>query len=368
MKRRESSFGSFGNLRGNIFLFEDTEYNDEWGSIEEHVRQMERVRKDYRDLAQDMTRKEQDMATEIKNTGKTLTDLEKRVLKDENVSGDPSRKSEISSALKEKKRLLETMSKVLPQKSSLILRLSLGDINVTLPRLADRLKYKESYELFKLRMTFVAFVFTFGRMILVDFLGKEFRILDVLFQCFLAWYYSTITLREHVLIANGSHIRQWWLWHHYLSLVILAVVLVWPDGTTYRLFYPHFNVFACFLGFVQLLEFQYQRKRLYTLRALGKTDAMDVPAEGVQVQWSCGLPLLFPFLLLCQVWILYVGYFLTTLAGLAECTEWQVPTLAALFLVVGVGNLYTNMITGRKVIRYLIVGGTAPPPSGEATS
>lgn len=41
-----------------------------------------------------------------------------------------------------------------------MLQLSLGDINVTLPRLGDRMRYKTNYENFKLQMTFVGLVFT----------------------------------------------------------------------------------------------------------------------------------------------------------------------------------------------------------------
>lgn len=41
-----------------------------------------------------------------------------------------------------------------------MLQLSLGDINVTMPRIGDRMKYKSNYENFKLKMTFIGIIFT----------------------------------------------------------------------------------------------------------------------------------------------------------------------------------------------------------------
>lgn len=43
---------------------------------------------------------------------------------------------------------------------SFMLQLSLGDINVTLPRIGDRMRYKTHYENFKLKMTVVGLIFT----------------------------------------------------------------------------------------------------------------------------------------------------------------------------------------------------------------
>lgn len=147
-----------------------------------------------------------------------------------------------------------------------------------------------------------------------------------------AWYYCTIQLREHILIANGSRIRPWWIWHHYYSIVLVALLVIWQDGYASRSFYPQFNWFCLYVGMycclgvhevavdiilsvgrrdfqdtvpvraglVQFLEFQYQRRRLYTLRALGKADAMQLSAEGAE-SWQSNLTYLIPFLLVGHV-------------------------------------------------------------------
>jgi len=219
-----------------------------------------------------------------------------------------------------------------------VLGLALGDINVTLPKINDRVRYKANYENFKLKITFIGFIFTAINICL----ASPHRIIESLFHTFLVWYYSTITLREHILVANGSRIRPWWLWHHYLSIAILALLLIWPDGSAYTAFYPQFNNFMLYAGFIQLLQFKYQTKRLYTLRALGKADVMDITAEGLQ--WN-NLSLLIPFLLFGQLWQLYIAKILFDLSLAEGCVEWQVPVIGILFVWLGCGNLFTTVTT-----------------------
>lgn len=47
----------------------------------------------------------------------------------------------------------------------------------------------------------------------------------------LLWFYSSTTLREHILIANGSKIRRWWLVHHYLAIFLASVMLTWYEAS-----------------------------------------------------------------------------------------------------------------------------------------
>lgn len=56
-------------------------------------------------------------------------------------------------------------------------------------------------------------------------------------QCYLAWlvyFYVSMALRECVLLVNGSHIRPWWIQHHYWSagssLVMLALPISSPSA------------------------------------------------------------------------------------------------------------------------------------------
>lgn len=92
----------------------------------------------------------------------------------------------------------------------------------------------------------------------VFFLLLSFRALDALFNFLLVWYYCTLTIRESILISNGSRsgrafclfvclttlstlldsakarcpccvlrIKGWWVFHHYVSTFLSGVMLTW---------------------------------------------------------------------------------------------------------------------------------------------
>lgn len=56
-------------------------------------------------------------------------------------------------------------------------------------------------------------------------------------QVYLVWlsyFYLAMALRENVLVVNGSHIRPWWITHHYISaaasLALLGLPITSPCG------------------------------------------------------------------------------------------------------------------------------------------
>lgn len=114
---------------------------------------------------------------------------------------------------------------------------------MTLPKMGDRFKYKEDYENFKFKMTVITAISAF--LILTVF---QYRFLEAIFNMLIVWFYCVATLREHILIANGSRIRAWWLWHHYFSIVLSGVLLIWPDGISYQAFRNQFLVFSIYVG------------------------------------------------------------------------------------------------------------------------
>eukprot|EP01136_Pigoraptor_vietnamica_P020799 Opistho-1_new@70190 len=203
---------------------------------------------------------------------------------------DPAAQKSYSAAIAEKMALLRKIELLFPQKNSMLLHMALGDVNVTLPKMGDRFRYKTEYEGFKMRMTVITIALS-----ALNLLVLHYRLMDAVFNVLLVWYYCTITLREHILLANGSRIRGWWLTHHYLSITLSAVFLIWPDSPSYRAFRDQFLVFSIYLGCVQLLQYRYQIGRLYALRALGKTDSMEVISDTGGGSNS-GLSLLLPFL------------------------------------------------------------------------
>lgn len=56
------------------------------------------------------------------------------------------------------------------------------------------------------------------------------------FVFLMVWYYCTLTIRESILRVNGSRIKGWWRAHHFISTALSAVLLTWPDSTTYHQF------------------------------------------------------------------------------------------------------------------------------------
>jgi hypothetical protein len=141
----------------------------------------------------------------------------------------------------------------------------------------------------------------------------------VLAHVWLMYYYVSLSLRENILRVvrafayprlaqmrmmldrpqNGSAIRPWWIYHHYLSALMSVVMLTWPRTETYNRFSSHFTVRFCFVlpgaaleapwihnvvclqsyfiyqGFVQLLQAWYQKRRHYALRSLGRVSLVQ---------------------------------------------------------------------------------------------
>lgn len=103
-----------------------------------------------------------------------------------------------------------------------------------------------------------------------------------LVHIWLLYYYISLALRENILRVNGSNIRPWWIYHHYLSAVMVIIILTWPNTHNYNHeFLPQFNVYCFCQGVVQLMQAQYQKKRLYIRKSLGKVTS-KIGSDGVE--------------------------------------------------------------------------------------
>jgi len=93
----------------------------------------------------------------------------------------------------------------------------------------------------------------------------------MLLQLFLAYYYASLAIRENILRqvsicvkyfdthfvifrANGSNIKPWWIWHHYLSMGIATCFLTWPDSTSYAMFRNRLHIFGMYTALLQILQ------------------------------------------------------------------------------------------------------------------
>lgn len=75
-----------------------------------------------------------------------------------------------------------------------------------------------------------------------------FRTLELSFMFLLVWYYCTLTIRESILKVNGSRIKGWWRFHHFLSTVISGVLLVWPNTGPWYEFRSQFMWFNVYIS------------------------------------------------------------------------------------------------------------------------
>lgn len=179
----------------------------------------------------------------------------------------------------------------------------------------------------------------------------KYRVLDAGLNFLLVWYYCTLTIRESILVINGSNINGWWRAHHFISTACTAILLIWPDSDTYKMFRTQFIVFTCYLSCVQVLQYYYQRGCLYRLRALGARDEMTITSELFQSWMMRGLSFLLPFLFGGYIFQLYNAYVLYKLSMLPICQEWQVLALSIIFFILFFGNFVTTWIVIRKKIR-----------------
>ena len=318
---------------GQAITFETC--NDEWVELDnDHVKCMEK-HKEYRQVSVEYNKLRQESKSLVTRQLKKL-DLLKTTLQRFPTT---DRKTEILDKIQARKRELEETSRFLPKRNGFYLRLIVGDINMVLDSKSEKFKYKDGYEKFKLACSVTLLIYS----TLLSFCLNH-RAFDAVFSFMMLWYYCTLTVRESILIANGSRIKGWWVMHHYVSVVLSGINVVWPSGESYWEFRHVFMGFSMYQSFVQLLQYYYQSGCLYRLRALGERHDMDITVEGFSSWMMKGLHFLLPFLFIGQFWELYNSYALMRIAIRHNYDEWQVPCLALCFFVLFFGNFFTTLL------------------------
>ncbi|CAN6227106.1 unnamed protein product [Urochloa humidicola] len=281
-------------------------------------------------------------------------DADVRRLQGELPALDPSAVDKIEEEL-ERARVAITDSNVasfLPSKrNGKFLKMLLGPVNVRVARKEDKLKIKDEYNNYRDRTAYKFLLFPSIILLLRWWIwdGCLPAWAVQIYQAWLLFLYTSFALRENVLIANGSDIRPWWIYHHYLAMVMALISLTWeikgqPDCSSKQRGVQLFLRWAIMQGIAMHLQNRYQRQRLRTRIALGKAKRMDVVAgetAGVEGQ----LLLLYPVLFILQGFEAYVGVLLlqTALHGLAS--EWQVVVCGILLVVMAVGNFVNTVET-----------------------
>lgn len=311
---------------------------------EKELQQLQETHRLYLQKLEEVSKLQKSFAASIARQKKNLKENFKALIKF-NKGLTEEEKNEVKEAkdhIQNMQSLIFQMEAFLPKKNGIYLNLVLGSMNVNLPSKEAKAEYKDEYERFKLYVTVTFFLLTFAcRFFITN------RVVDALLNFLLVWYYCTLTIRESILISNGSRIKGWWVFHHYISTFLSGVMLTWPDGETYQSFRNQFLAYCLYQSFVQYLQYYYQSGCLYRLKALGERHNLDLTVEGFQSWMWRGLTFLLPFLFLGHFWQLWNSISLFRKAQMHESKEWQVSMCGFCFLVLFVGNFFTTLAVVR---------------------
>uniref|UniRef100_A0A673M5X3 Transmembrane protein 120B n=1 Tax=Sinocyclocheilus rhinocerous TaxID=307959 RepID=A0A673M5X3_9TELE len=314
----------------------------EWTEIEQEYQQLQETHKVYRQKLEELTNLQAICSSAISKQRKGLKDLKHSLHKCTKTCNEKETEviNDLKVQIKERQNVFFDMESYLPKKNGLYLNLVLGNVNVTLLSNQAKFAYKDEYEKFKLYMTIILM---FGAVTCLFLFN--YRVTDEVFNFLLVWYYCTLTIRESILMSNGSRIKGWWVSHHYVSTFLSGVMLTWPEGQMYQMFRSQFLAFSIYQSEYNLLflQYYYQSGCLYRLRALGERNQLDLTVEGFQSWMWRGLTFLLPFLFFGHFWQLYNAATLFKLSGRDDCKEWQVFMLALTFLVLFLGNFLTTL-------------------------
>ncbi|KAI5098716.1 hypothetical protein C0J45_10855 [Silurus meridionalis] len=330
----------------------------EWKSLEKDFQQLQENHRLYMQKLEEVSKLQNSFTASITQQRKCLKDMSHSLKKCSKGLTEEETKclEDIKGHLHERPAIFHQMEAFLPKKNGLYLNLVLGNVNINL--LSKQLKsaYKDEYEKFKLYVTVILLLLGFVCQFLVTY-----RFVDVLLNFLLVWYYCTLTIRESILISNGSRIKGWWVFHHYISTFLSGVMLTWPDGELYQMFRNQFLAFCLYQSVVQFLQYYYQSGCLYRLKALGERHNMDLTVEGFQSWMWRGLTFLLPFLFFGHFWQLFNGISLFRMAQLPECKEWQVSVCGICFLVLFTGNFLTTLAVVHHKLKNKSHGKTKSP-------
>ncbi|KAL4224085.1 hypothetical protein ACF0H5_017540 [Mactra antiquata] len=321
----------------------------DWDDLDKDFMQLELDNEQYKKILDDVKVLQKKCLSGIAHQRYRL----KKITESLNAVSNPSTAdkacvNELEKKMLKRKSMFRDFEDHLPHKNGLYLNVILGQVNISLLNKEDKYLYKQDYERFKLTLSYIvlglSFVLVFMHYI-VEF--TTIRWADSVLHFLLVWYYCTLTIREQILIVNGSRIKGWWLLHHFVSTACSAITLIWPDGYSYRAFRTQYGWFILYVAFVQVLQYYYQKGCLYRLKALGQRHDMDITVEGFMSWMFKGLAFLLPFLFAAYFFQLYNAIKLYQLYTDPRCSEWQVPVLSIIHVVLFLGNMTTTL----KVIK-----------------
>ncbi|XP_041456612.1 ion channel TACAN-like isoform X4 [Lytechinus variegatus] len=314
-------------------------FAEELDDLAKEYESMKELHKKYKEKLEEVQSMQKKCATLVGHQKKRYKEIGDGIKeKSQGLSGEEKAKcNELKKLVEDRKKNCSEVLDTLPRSNNFFLSTTLGPVSVSILSKKDRFAYKEEYEQFKLYLSIIMLV---GATINTFFIKN--RICDACYHFLLVWYYCTLVIRESILRHNGSRIKGWWVVHHYLTVLLTSILLIWPDSVSYRMFRNQFMLFSLYLSVVQLMQYYYQSGCLYRLRALGEKSDMYITVEGFQNWMWRGLTFLLPFLFVAYTWQFYNAYSLYQISKHPECNEWMVPIASLIFFCLFLGNLITT--------------------------
>ncbi|XP_054712130.1 ion channel TACAN-like [Uloborus diversus] len=328
---------------------------DEWELLSKEFKTLEGQQKEYTKAIEELGKCQTQCSKSVSHQWYRLKQISHSLQKCKvETEEEKQLKASLQLEIDQRKVQLEDIQSALPRSNDLYLKIILGGVNVTIVNKEDSIIYKEEYERFKLTVTVIILILSAQSILF------SYRALDAILHFLLVWYYCTLTIRESILVINGSRMKGWWRINHFITTIQAGVIIVWPDGFMYDQFRMQFTLYTCYISILQFLQFNYQQGCLYRLRSLGERHKMDITIEGFHSWMWKGLSFLLPFLYIGYIFQLYNAYTLYRLSKDEKCVEWQVFCSAVIFFILFIGNTFTTSKVIHQKLTEKIVGTLVP--------
>lgn len=320
-----------------------TKFESEFGAFEKRY-------DDYVDLSEKIRAQQNACKHDIKHFKMYIKMLRSKLAKIESSENqeEQMRIAAMKNSFEDKWLTLREMEDCLPKQNGLYLRIILGPVNVSFSNKQDKFEYKNNYENFKMTVSAIISLFA-----LFLYFFNSVSLFDSIFHFLIVWYYCTLTIRERILMQNGSRIKGWWATYHFILTAEAAVMLIWPSSHSYSEFRDQFMLYSFYILIVQCMQYYYQMGCLYKLRALGQRPSMDITVDGYMTWMSSRLSFVLTFLLSAYAFQIYNAYSLYCISRAPFCQEWQPSVVALIYAFTATGNLITTLMVVRSKIALL---------------
>eukprot|EP00074_Homo_sapiens_P108058 XP_024304619.1 transmembrane protein 120B isoform X1 [Homo sapiens] len=176
----------------------------EWHELEGEFQELQETHRIYKQKLEELAALQTLCSSSISKQKKHLKDLKLTLQRCKRHASREEAElvQQMAANIKERQDVFFDMEAYLPKKNGLYLNLVLGNVNVTLLSNQAKFAYKDEYEKFKLYLTIILLLGAVAcRFVL------HYRVTDEVFNFLLVWYYCTLTIRESILISNGSRLR-----------------------------------------------------------------------------------------------------------------------------------------------------------------